>query len=414
MLTRAQMARALRLGSAGPAELRAGAGVSHAAGEDGPVIPATIGRAEASITAAMLLIAALGVAKVAAPRDEFAESGQIGPSGTARAGSILGPDAAPRGSTSRGAETADATTDPPSQEQSKMLSKLAGVTAVAVGVSASIAGAEGLVLVADSRAQFSGVQSQAGWRYLFDRGDSTPIEEMAHFTPYNATPDNGAYAWCPEPTAGFGGSFCMLHRDWAHTNAAYACSTPAAGLQRPIRSWDARPGSPLVVLVHADLGGPGTSAVRLDVLNDETVVASWQSNYGNNRNIDARLEFVAGSRVSFRLDPVDGCAGDGIHDLSILIYERDCNNDGIIDYGQISTGQLADLNGDGIPDVCQQPTCIDADFFPDRNVNGADLGILISQWGEVTQYTVSDLNGDGVVDGQDLGIFISFWGPCTP
>jgi hypothetical protein len=58
------------------------------------------------------------------------------------------------------------------------------------------------------------------------------------------------------------------------------------------------------------------------------------------------------------------------------------------------------------------PTCIDADLFRDFNVNGADLGILLSQWGAATPQTVSDLNFDGMVDGADLGVLLSFWGPC--
>ena len=35
-------------------------------------------------------------------------------------------------------------------------------------------------------------------------------------------------------------------------------------------------------------------------------------------------------------------------------WSADCNSDGIVDYGQILSGQLIDANGDGIPDVCQQ------------------------------------------------------------
>jgi hypothetical protein len=97
---------------------------------------------------------------------------------------------------------------------------------------------------------------------------------------------------------------------------------------------------------------------------------------------------------------------------ALLEWSADCNNDGTVDYGQILQGQLADLDSDGIPDICQQPTCIDADIFRDFNVNGADLGILLSQWGPNTPLTRSDLNRDGVVDGSDLGIFLSFWGPC--
>jgi hypothetical protein len=96
----------------------------------------------------------------------------------------------------------------------------------------------------------------------------------------------------------------------------------------------------------------------------------------------------------------------------VIEWSADCNNDGIVDYGQILQGQLADLNTDGVPDICQQPTCVDADIFRDFNVNGADLGILLSQWGPNTPLTRSDLNRDGVVDGSDLGIFLSFWGTC--
>jgi hypothetical protein len=90
----------------------------------------------------------------------------------------------------------------------------------------------------------------------------------------------------------------------------------------------------------------------------------------------------------------------------------DCNNDGIVDYGQILTGQLADLDSNGVPDICQQPTCADADLFRDFNVNGADLGILLSQWGPATARAVSDINRDGRVDGADLGYLLSNWGPC--
>jgi hypothetical protein len=97
---------------------------------------------------------------------------------------------------------------------------------------------------------------------------------------------------------------------------------------------------------------------------------------------------------------------------SVCEWTADCNSDGIVDYGQILTGQLVDANTNGIPDVCEQPTCVDADLFRDFNVNGADLGILLSQWGPNTELTVSDINEDGFVNGADLGILLSFWGAC--
>jgi hypothetical protein len=112
------------------------------------------------------------------------------------------------------------------------------------------------------------------------------------------------------------------------------------------------------------------------------------------------------------LDSELGNPGDPISPF-MLEWDADCNSDGIIDYGQILQGQLADTNSDGVPDICQQPTCVDADIFRDFNVNGADLGILLSQWGPNTPLTESDLNGDGVVNGADLGLLLSFWGPCA-
>ncbi|MBM4224887.1 MAG: hypothetical protein FJ167_08870 [Gammaproteobacteria bacterium] len=61
---------------------------------------------------------------------------------------------------------------------------------------------------------------------------------------------------------------------------------------------------------------------------------------------------------------------------------------------------------------CNTTTCVDADLFRDFNVNGADLGILLSQWGPANPNTVSDINHDGVVNGADLAYLLTSWGPC--
>jgi hypothetical protein len=57
-------------------------------------------------------------------------------------------------------------------------------------------------------------------------------------------------------------------------------------------------------------------------------------------------------------------------------------------------------------------TCCPADLYPNGVVNGADLGILLSEWGSATPVS-ADLNGDGTVDGIDLGALLGAWGPCT-
>jgi hypothetical protein len=96
----------------------------------------------------------------------------------------------------------------------------------------------------------------------------------------------------------------------------------------------------------------------------------------------------------------------------VIEWSADCNADGIVDYGQILQGQLPDTNNNGVPDSCEVLTCANADLFRDSNINGADLGILLAQWGEANPQTVSDINRDGAVDGVDLGLLLSFWGPC--
>jgi hypothetical protein len=53
-----------------------------------------------------------------------------------------------------------------------------------------------------------------------------------------------------------------------------------------------------------------------------------------------------------------------------------------------------------------------ADLNCDGAVDGADLLILLTAWGECDDPTdcPADLNGDGVVDGGDLLILLANWG----
>ncbi len=55
------------------------------------------------------------------------------------------------------------------------------------------------------------------------------------------------------------------------------------------------------------------------------------------------------------------------------------------------------------------PTCA-GDLDGDGQVDGADLGVLLSAWGSTDP--LADLDGEGVVDGADLGVLLSAWGPC--
>ena len=101
---------------------------------------------------------------------------------------------------------------------------------------------------------------------------------------------------------------------------------------------------------------------------------------------------------------------------SIAEWDTDCNRDSIVDYGQILRGELPDTNGNGIPDCCENGgTCCIGDIFRDGQINGGDLGIMLSYWGAVTSSSASracDLNHDDRVDGSDLGLLLANWGTC--
>ncbi len=94
-------------------------------------------------------------------------------------------------------------------------------------------------------------------------------------------------------------------------------------------------------------------------------------------------------------------------------WSADCNNDNIVDFGQILNGTLPDTNTNNIPDCCEPGnSCCLGDIYVNHIVDGGDLGVLLSEWGVVTPTTRSDLNRDGFVDGADLGRLLANWGPC--
>jgi len=58
---------------------------------------------------------------------------------------------------------------------------------------------------------------------------------------------------------------------------------------------------------------------------------------------------------------------------------------------------------------CTGIVCAPADLNCDGQVNGADLGTLLGQWGACPGCS-ADFNSDGVVDGNDLGTLLGSWG----
>ena len=109
-------------------------------------------------------------------------------------------------------------------------------------------------------------------------------------------------------------------------------------------------------------------------------------------------------------DEVPYAGGGG--QVSIIEWSADCNNDGLVDYGQILNGQLIDTNGNGVPDVCEVDPC-PGDISGNNAVDGVDLAALLGMWGTSGQGKFDcDIDNDGLVGGSDLAVVLSDWGPC--
>lgn len=87
--------------------------------------------------------------------------------------------------------------------------------------------------------------------------------------------------------------------------------------------------------------------------------------------------------------------------------EIDCDNDGQIDACQIASDPSLDENYDGYLDVCSYHL---GDFDLDRQVGGTDLAVMLSLW-DTQNPLVGDLTGDGSVNGADLTVLLGNWGP---
>jgi hypothetical protein len=102
--------------------------------------------------------------------------------------------------------------------------------------------------------------------------------------------------------------------------------------------------------------------------------------------------------------------------VAILEWSADCNSDGLVDFGQIRAGELADANANNIPDCCEAGVDCDpclADISGNGTVDGVDLAAVLNSWGNApTGKSNADVNADGVVDGADLAEVLNAWGAC--
>ena len=97
----------------------------------------------------------------------------------------------------------------------------------------------------------------------------------------------------------------------------------------------------------------------------------------------------------------------------LVEWEADCNSDGIVDYGQILTGQLIDANANGIPDTCERIPC-PGDISGNGAVDGVDITVLLGLWGTDGSggEFFADVTKLGIVNGADLTVVLGGWGAC--
>ena len=284
-------------------------------------------------------------------------------------------------------------------------SKWAAAGAVVMASSAFAGGKvpPGWMEVADSQAQFSGVQGQGGWWYEFDRGEGTAVQAMPYFG--SAGTHQGIEAW--NAVAG-GGSYCIQYSARMHANSPGACSAPSAGTLRPIRRWRSLVPIPCVVTLSG-LVASNTTALRIDLLVDGNPVFSQTATNGSDVVVSTSIQTTLSEAV-VRLDPVgDNCHADVIDGCVLRLLTPDCNGNLIPDAVEIAAGSVYDRNHDGVPDVCQ---CL-ADVIENGVVDGADLAAVLTTWGTNGGiYPRADTNADGVVDGNDLAVVLGGWGAC--
>jgi hypothetical protein len=151
----------------------------------------------------------------------------------------------------------------------------------------------------------------------------------------------------------------------------------------------------------AELGDFHVVALRTD-----GVVRCWGSNSYGQCSVPAGtqscIDVSAGMRhsVALRADGTVICWGSEVNSAG----ECDPPND------LTRVSRLVRARS-GLTAVILAPECR-GDLSGDARVTGADIGILLGQWGASGGVTGADIDSNGVVSGSDLGLLLGDWGDC--
>jgi len=160
---------------------------------------------------------------------------------------------------------------------------------------------------------------------------------------------------------------------------------------------DGTPNELLQSDVHFTYTAPGTGVVTFSICG--TTFDPWLALYGHCEFTQFACAFGTPDACS---DNAPGCGTAGPR-AAIAVTAGQCV--------RVRVGGVGASQGIGALIVEFTPgndTC-DADLNADGVVDGADLGVLLANWGGVG---VGDLDGDGTVNGADLGLLLQAWGNC--
>jgi hypothetical protein len=124
--------------------------------------------------------------------------------------------------------------------------------------------------------------------------------------------------------------------------------------------------------------------------------------------VDARLAVLTtcGDPSSNLACDDDGCTAGAAPYTSKIEIELTAGSTYYIAVGGFNAAAVGPFNVEITAPAA--PPCT-GDLNSDGNVTGADLGLLLGNWGFSG---TGDLNGDGVVTGADLGLLLGQWGAC--
>jgi hypothetical protein len=162
--------------------------------------------------------------------------------------------------------------------------------------------------------------------------------------------------------------------------SAYAAGSLCWSIRTNVADWT--PGSVLILI------GGGVTLVA-DV--PHPVPGVWQR------------ECVSLVAANFRLNTAGGAVATPAQMATVLANLASIRISA--EFGSEQGEETVDLDSVVLRDSCT------ADLNQDGVVDGADLGILLGEWG--TMGSLADLSGDGLVDGADLGSLLGAWGPCS-